>query len=197
MEFVRPSTLDQAVALLDDGQWQILAGGTDFYPSLGEQPPSGNVLDVTAVDGLRKISEDEAFWSIGAGVTWTDLIKADLPDAFDGLKLAAREIGSVQIQNRATLVGNICNASPAADGVPPLLTLNAIIETVSVNGVSQTPLSEFICGNRHTKRARNELVSKIVIPKSSTGGKSHFLKLGARKISGHFNLHGGCARCLR
>lgn len=87
----------------------------------------------------------------------------------------------MQIQNRATLAGNLCNASPAADGVPPLLTLDASVELASAEGVRTLPLSEFILGNRKTARRPDELMTAILVPKPAYPARSAFLKLGARK----------------
>jgi len=117
---------------------------------------------------------------IGARATWTELLRADLPPAFDALKLAAREVGSIQIQNRGTVAGNLCNASPAADGAPPLLALDAEVELVSTRGRRFLPLGDFVQGNRRTTRQPDELLVAVRIPRSSTTGVSHFLKLGAR-----------------
>ncbi|MGI9372392.1 MAG: FAD binding domain-containing protein [Hyphomicrobiales bacterium] len=180
MSYARPQNLDDALALLAEDSWQILAGGTDYYPALHDEQPHGNLLDVTILDGARVIQKIDGHWAIGAAVTWGDIIGAGLPHAFDALKLAAREVGSVQIQNRATLAGNICNASPAADGVPPLLVLDAEVELASVRGVRRSALSEFILGNRRTALASDELVTRILIPEGSAEGTSSFLKLGAR-----------------
>lgn len=179
--FVRPEKIDEAVSLLRDRAWTIVAGGTDFYPGLRDQAISSPVMDVSALSGLKSIGSDSAGWRIGALATWSDLIKCDLPIAFDALKLAAREVGSVQIQNRATIVGNLCNASPAADGVPPLLVLDAEVELTSVSGKRMLALTDLIKGNRNISRRQDELITGILIPASATTGSSHFLKLGVRK----------------
>lgn len=181
MQFARPNRLEDALALLADGQWQILAGGTDFYPALRDNAPKGNILDITALEGARQIERENGHWSIGALATWTDILRAELPPAFYGLKLAAREVGSIQIQNRATVAGNLCNASPAADGVPPLLTLNADVEVASKSGLRRMPLSRFVLGNRETALQPGEMVVRILVPEASTEGAASFLKLGARK----------------
>ncbi len=181
MSYARPSVLNDALTLLSQGDWTVLSGGTDFYPALGEAQVTGKVLDISALQALNRIETDAHGIRIGALVTWSDLIAADLPAAFDGLKLSAREIGSVQIQNHATLVGNLCNASPAADGVPPLLSLSAELELESVSGSRQLPLQDFILGNRKTARRDNELVTAIRIPGHAMLGHSAFLKLGSRK----------------
>lgn len=179
--FERPQNLKVALDFLSQGDWQILSGGTDFYPALGDRQPQGNVLDISGIAQMREIIKQNDFWRIGALTTWSDLIAAELPRAFDGLKLAAKEVGSVQIQNRATIVGNICNASPAADGLPPLLTLNAQVEISSIARSRLLPVEKFVTGNRQTELRPGELVTAIVIPAASTVGLSSFLKLGSRK----------------
>lgn len=182
--YAQPTSVKEAVELLAADAWVMLAGGTDFYPGLGEGPVSGPVLDISRIDALRGISrdEDDAGWRIGALATWTQLVrKDDLPAAFDCLKQAALEVGSVQIQNRATIVGNICNASPAADGVPALLVLDAEVELTSVHSTRRMALSEFLQGNRQTARRRDEIVTGVFIPDSAAQGSSAFFKLGARR----------------
>ncbi len=180
-EFSRPTRLDDALQSLEQGSWRILAGGTDFYPAQGDRPISESLLDLTAIPELRGISKTDTGWRLGGLTTWTDVIEAPLPAVFDGLKAAAREVGSIQIQNSGTLAGNICNASPAADGVPPLLTLNAEVELVSPGGARRLPLAEFIVGVRKTDRRTDELVSALHIPDVAPESRSSFLKLGARR----------------
>jgi len=84
-----------------------------------------------------------------------------LPASFDALKESAREIGSIQIQNSGTIGGNLCNASPAADGVPPLLVLDAEVELASAKGLRRLPLSEFILGNRKTALEEGEVLTAV------------------------------------
>src|SRR5439155_3336986 len=131
------------------------------------------------VQGLRGISKDSGHYRIGAATTWSDIIRAKLPPAFEALKQAAREVGSVQIQNRATIGGNLCNASPAADGVPPLLALDAEVELISTQPTRRLPLSEFIRGNRRTALRPDEILAAIIIPQQEVPGTatSTFLKL--------------------
>lgn len=181
INFYRPSRLAEALALKAGEPLRILAGGTDFYPALRDQPVNFPVLDITAIDELRAIRKDGDDWSIGANVTWTDIQRAKLPVAFEALRQAAHEVGSLQIQNRATIVGNLCNASPAADGIPPLLILNARVEISSHAGTREKPLTSFIQGNRKTSLKPNEIVTRILVPIASAVGNSAFLKLGARK----------------
>lgn len=179
--YVRPGDLADALDALRSGAPRIIAGGTDYYPARVGRPLADDVLDITALDGLRGIADHGDHYRIGALATWTDLIEAPLPPAFDGLKLAAREIGGVQIQNAGTLCGNICNASPAADGVPNFLVLNAAVELSSSSGARFVPMAEFITGNRTTVRRADELVTAITVPKPDSGARGTFMKLGTRK----------------
>lgn len=179
--YARPDTIEEAVSLLSQGTWRLLAGGTDFYPAQGSRPIRDDILDINGIATLRGIDRTGAGIRIGARTTWSDIVRADLPPAFDGLKLAAREVGSVQIQNTGTVAGNLCNASPAADGVPALLTLDASVELRSAGGVRIMPLSDFILGNRRTALRPGELVTAVLVPASAAEGRSIFLKLGARR----------------
>jgi CO/xanthine dehydrogenase FAD-binding subunit len=179
--YLKPKTLDEAVSLLAAGGSQILAGGTDFYPALGDKLPQGTIVDVSALREIRGISIGEDHIRIGGLTTWTEVIRTPLPHCFDALKAAAREVGSVQIQNRGTVAGNLCNASPAADGVPPLLALDAVVELVSAAGRRQMPLAEFIVGNRKTSLRPDEILAGILIPRTVENSTSAFLKLGARR----------------
>lgn len=182
LSYHAPSTLDEALQIAAQGTDKVIAGGTDVYPAMvqGQRPQA--FLDITRVDGLRSISRTEAGWRIGAATTWTDVIHAELPPAFDALKQAAREVGSVQIQNAATICGNLCNASPAADGVPPLLILDAAVELASAARGSRTlPLHDFITGVRQTLRDPDELVTALHIPASAQAAGSAFEKLGSRR----------------
>jgi CO/xanthine dehydrogenase FAD-binding subunit len=179
--YTKTRTLAETVSLLAAGTARILSGGTDFYPAQGDRPVREMVVDVSALKELRGVSREADFFRIGGLTTWTDILAAPLPRCFDGLKSAAREVGSVQIQNRGTVAGNLCNASPAADGVPPLLTLDAQVELVSKTGTRVMPLAEFIVGNRKTQRKPDELLTAVLIPRTAEDASSSFVKLGARR----------------
>lgn len=181
VRYAKPRTVDEALGLLAEGDWWILAGGTDFYPALGALPLKRDVLDINSLDELDRTTVTDSDFVFGARTSWTSVLRHELPPAFDALKLAAREVGSIQIQNRGTVAGNLCNASPAADGVPPLLALDAEVELRSTRASRILPLSEFILGNRKTARKPDELLTAIRIPKTATGGRSGFVKLGARR----------------
>jgi CO/xanthine dehydrogenase FAD-binding subunit len=179
--YIKPRTLPEALAALSSGEARILSGGTDFYPALGDRIVQDPVVDVSALSDLRGIVIDADFFRIGGLTTWTDVIRAPLPRCFDALKSAAREVGSVQIQNRGTVAGNLCNASPAADGVPPLVALDAEVELVSSAGARRMKLENFILGNRKTERRPNEILTAVLVPRGLDRAASVFLKLGARR----------------
>ncbi len=179
--YIKPRTLDEAVARLAAGNAHILSGGTDFYPALGDRVMPEAVVDVSGLRELRGVSCQADCFRIGGLTTWSEIIRTPLPRCFDALKSAAREVGSVQIQNRGTVAGNLCNASPAADGVPPLLALDAEVELVSKAGVRKMPLTEFIVGNRKTQRKTDELLTAVLVPRGLENAASAFAKLGARR----------------
>jgi len=179
-EYLRPHRLEEALGVLQR-PFTVLAGGTDFYPARVGRSIDEDVLDISAIADLRGIAHGPNGWRLGATTTWGELIAADLPPVFDGLKQAAREVGGRQIQNAGTIAGNLCNASPAADGVPPLLALGAEVEIASRTGARRVPLATFITGNRRTVLMPGELVVAIHVPEPAHAAKSAFLKLGARR----------------
>jgi CO/xanthine dehydrogenase FAD-binding subunit len=109
------------------------------------------------------------------------VIEAGLPPLFDGLKAAAREVGGVQIQNAGTLGGNLCNESPAADGTPNWLALDADVELACAEGARTLPVSDFVLGNRRTARRADEILTAIRVRRPDGPARGTFLKLGARR----------------
>ncbi len=178
--YLRPQTLAEALSALASTAYTVLAGGTDFYPVRSGQAISEPVLDITAIAALRGIRDAGAQWRIGATTTWTDIVRANLPAQFRGLQSAAGQIGGVQIQNTGTMAGNICNASPAADGIPALMALDAQVELASSAGLRTVALTDFVMGSRKTARRANELLTAFLIPKRDAA-RSSFLKLGNRR----------------
>jgi CO/xanthine dehydrogenase FAD-binding subunit len=178
--YLRPASLDEALAALAAMPRTLLAGGTDIYPARVGHSIDDAILDLTALPELRRITVRDGICRIPALATWTDLIRHDLPARFDGLKAAARAIGGVQIQNRATVCGNVCNASPAADGLPNLMALDARVELASVGGRRELAVRDFVLGNRRTARRGDELMTALLVPVPDVASRSAFLKLGAR-----------------
>ena len=179
--YSRPRTLDEAVHVLARQGGQILSGGTDFFPALGDRPAPDRVVDISGLTEIKGIAVETNCIRLGGLTTWSEVVAAPLPRCFDALKSAAREIGGIQIQNRGTIAGNLCNASPAADGVPPLLALDAEVELVSASGKRRMPLADFIVGNRKTLRRPDEILAAVIVPRGLDDAASAFLKLGARR----------------
>jgi N-methylhydantoinase B len=185
MSYHRPRSLEHALAIRAAQDVSVIAGGTDIYPALAARrgwgdPAQPAMLDISAIPGLAAIEESAEGWRIGCLVTWTRLIHATLPPLFDGLKAAAREVGGAQVQNRGTLVGNLCTASPAGDGIPNLLALDAEVELASSRGRRAIPLAEFLTGYRATALRRDEIVVALHVPRLP-GARGGFRKLGARR----------------
>ena len=183
--YLRPGGLDEALDALAAGVRGgrppvVVAGATDHFPARVGRVVDEDVVDVSGLEDARAVRRRGAGWLIPSGATWTDIAEGDLPPLFDGLRLAARAIGGRQIQNRATVVGNICNASPAADGVPNLLALHVVVELASRRGRREVPIASFVTGNRATVRAADELVTGLFIPEPGDAAHSTFLKLGSR-----------------
>lgn len=182
MHYLLPTDLNSALQFYTENGGRLIAGGTDVFPSAGQGETPRKLLDLTLIPNLSGITISQDAIRMGAATTWTDIVKADLPGAFDALKQAGREVGSIQIQNTGTIGGNLCNASPAADGVPPLLALDASVELASAQRGSRIlKLSEFILHVRKTALAADEILTAILIPKPSAKEGSAFEKLGSRR----------------
>ncbi|NKE44313.1 FAD-binding molybdopterin dehydrogenase [Roseomonas frigidaquae] len=184
MAYHRPTTLADALTIRAAFEVAVLAGGTDVFPARTARaawgdPTHKDVLDLSAIPDLRDIEETAEGWRIGCLVTWSALIAARLPPIFEGLKAAAREVGGRQVQNRATLVGNLVTASPAGDGIPNLLALDASVEIAGPRGTRRLPAAAFLTGYRATALAADELVLALHVPRLE-GAQGGFRKLGAR-----------------
>lgn len=177
----RPSRLEEALAALSTADLTVLAGGTDYYPARVGTLITDDLLDVTAVEELRGIRSGAGTVAIGATTSWSEIVAAALPPAFRCLQQAARQVGAAQIQSTGTIGGNLCNASPAADGVPPLLALDASVVLRSTRGERTLPLERFVLGNRRTARERDELLTEVRFPAFTPRARSSFLKLGSRE----------------
>jgi xanthine dehydrogenase small subunit len=183
--YFRPATLAEALEIRAAQDVTILAGGTDIFPARAARAGWGDfstpdVLDISIVEDLERIDDLIGSVRFGAMVTWSALAEARLPPQFDGIKRAARAVGGPQVQNRGTLIGNLCTASPAGDGIPNLLALNAEVELASRDGgTRRLPLADFITGYRQTACRSDEIATALIVPKLRSA-RSDFLKLGAR-----------------
>lgn len=167
--YARPETLGEALALLNEHgpSATVLAGGTDLIVRLrtGRALPA-MVIDLKRVPALQGgIHVSGTFLRIGANTVMTDLIADErVRSRFPALAEAAHQVGSVQIRNRATLAGNLCNASPAADTAPAFLVYEATLNLVSEAGPRCVPLKDFFLGPGRTALQRGELVESIDLP---------------------------------
>jgi CO/xanthine dehydrogenase FAD-binding subunit len=179
---VSPSSLPQALELMAAGGYRPLAGGTDLMVQLEAdviEPPAA-VLDLWRLGELRGVAYDGYDVTIGALTTWTELraspvIRARLP----ALVQAAATIGAAQIQNRGTIGGNICNASPAGDSLPVLLAVDATFDVGSVAGERTIPAREFWVAYRQTALRADELLLRVRFP-VERGRHTRFRKVGGR-----------------
>jgi len=186
-DYFAPETLQETLELLDKhGQdSKLMAGGTDLIVSLRarERLPK-NVIDIKGVKELHELLYDEKRGlSVGAAVTLNRLIHHDaVSKNFPILTEAVSTIGDFEIRNRATLAGNICNASPAADSAPALLVLEANVNVASRERKTTVPIGEFFTGVKKTVLANSEMVTSINVPTPPKGSVGGYLK--ARRTVG-------------
>jgi carbon-monoxide dehydrogenase medium subunit len=185
-DYQRPASLQEAVALLAEHgpAAQILAGGTDLVIGLRDRTiDPAVVIDLKWIPELQPaIVERDGWLSISAGTTMSQ-ISADpaVRRHFPALVEAADVVGSVQIRNRATLAGNICNASPAADTAPPLLVFGARGVASGPDGTRQIPIDEFFVRSRVTTLRRGELVTAVELPVPPEPIGAAYLRLTRRR----------------
>jgi CO/xanthine dehydrogenase FAD-binding subunit len=176
-----------AVALLAEHapSVKVLAGGTDLMADYKFAPSSHIpkvIVDVSRLDELKQITMKDEGLSIGSLVTHTQIMRSDIiRDLFPALQDAAHTIGAVQTRNLGTLGGNLCTAVPSVDSGPTLVALDALMTLLSPSGTRQIPLAEFFVGPRKTALKTEELLTEILIPKTSLGKPTRFHKFGLRK----------------
>ena len=168
MRYEAPETLDAAVALLagEAGVARPLAGGTDLLVQLrfGMVEPD-LIVDVKRIPELRRITAEGGGFRIGAAVSGAELGEhPDLGKAWPGVVEATELIGSTQIQGRASLGGNLCNASPAADSVPAMIAAAAVATVAGPDGTREVPVEDIATGPGTTSLARGEIVVSIFLP---------------------------------
>lgn len=185
-EYCRPDTLEEVISLLrkHKGDARLLAGGTDLVVSMKRKTVKPRaVIDLKNVAGLSKINYSKRDGlRMGALATLTDLhTSRAVRDNFPFLAQAAGEVGSVQVRNKATLGGNLCNASPAADTATPLMAMGAALLVRGPRKEHLVPMDEFFTGPGRTVLKPDEIVVQIEAPapKPRTGGA--FIKLGVRR----------------
>ncbi|MEM3402158.1 MAG: xanthine dehydrogenase family protein subunit M, partial [Candidatus Hadarchaeales archaeon] len=182
-DYHRPSTVEEAVGLLEmyGEKAKVFAGGTDLFVLMRDRilRPK-HVIDLKGVEELGEISYSErAGLRIGATATLAQLLKSEIVrEKFHVLWDAARVLADPILRQRATLVGNICNASPAADTAPALLVLNAEVEVAGKAGVRRVPIRQFFVGVKRTIVGPNELVTAVIIPEPPKESVGRYLKWG-------------------
>lgn len=180
MRYSSPATVDEAVALLsgETGQARILAGGTDLLVRLksGDWAPD-LVVDIKGIDGMRRIAREAGGWRIGAAVSGAEMGEhADLVADYPGVVEATELIGSTQIQGRATMVGNLCNASPAADSVPAMVAAGAVARVAGPDGERDIPVMDVPVGPGKTSLADGEFVTSIFLPEKAERASDAYLR---------------------
>ena len=184
--YARPATVDEALQLLAEprSSWRVLAGGTDLLTRYEHHLDEVGLLDLGGLDELHKVGETADGVQIGALTRFTEIIQSPVMQHWaPALITAARRVGGVQIQNMGTIGGNLANASPAADSVPPLFALDARLVLRSLRGERTVPVSEFALGPGRTVLAPDELLVEIVVPKQQAAGRRimFFEKVGPRR----------------
>ena len=180
-------SLSEALQLLDsfDGKAKIIAGGTDLIPALraGRLTLGSNthLIDVSHIRELSYIKEEEGVIKIGAATKLSEIVASEVVRKHTPvLANAISQMGSLQIRNLATIGGNLCNASPAADSAVPLLVLNSAVKLASITRERLLPLTDFFVGPGQTALSQDEILLEIQVPIPNASAKAVFYKLGRR-----------------
>ena len=180
MQFLSPTSVEDAAQMLaaQEGTCHVLAGGTDLLVRMrsGLTEPDA-VMDIKRIQELRRITREDGGFRIGAAVSSAEMAEdADLAAAWPGVVEAASLIGSTQIQGRATIAGNLCNASPAADSVPALVAANAVARTISGDGGRDIPVEQIPTGPGKTSLKQGEFISSIFLPTRPARSSDAYLR---------------------
>jgi aerobic carbon-monoxide dehydrogenase medium subunit len=168
MRYEAPHSLDQAVALLagEQGDARVLAGGTDLLVQMKtDLIDPVLIVDIKGIPGLREIKEEAGGFRIGAAVAGAELKEhAKLKATWPGVVEAANLIGSTQIQGRASMGGNLCNGSPAADSVPALIAAGAKVSIIGPKGKREAVVEDIMVGPRKLSLAKGEIITSFLLP---------------------------------
>lgn len=179
MNYESPRSVEDAVALLAaDENARVLSGGTDLLVRLrlGHIAPS-SIIDIKKIDGMRAITREDGGFRIGAAVSGAQMSEhTDLCAIWPGVVEATDLIGSTQIQGRATAVGNLCNAGPAADSVPALIAAGAMVHIVGPNGARDVAVQDIPTGPGKTSLAQGELVTSLFLPARGANSADAYLR---------------------
>jgi CO/xanthine dehydrogenase FAD-binding subunit len=185
MEYIRPQTIKDVLQSLK--KWkekaELVAGGTNIVPDLRDKKVRREILvDLSRVKGLSYIKEEGQKIRIGALTTFSEICSSKVLRTHAAiLSEAARQIGNPLVRNRATMAGNLADASPAADMAPPLLALEALVGVEKEGGkIRQVPIDQFFAGPNRTILRKDEMIREIVIPRPKSSAKTAYIKLGLR-----------------
>ena len=180
MRYERPQTIEAATALLAGAEAKsfVLAGGTDLLVRMQKDDfEAALIVDIKAISGMDTVTETDDSFVIGAAVPSAALSEdAALLAAWPGVVEAANLIGSTQIQGRCTIVGNLCNASPAADSVPALVAAGAVARVAGPSGTREVPAIEIPTGPGKTSLAKGEIIEAVVLPKPEARAGDAYLR---------------------
>ena len=183
-DYVRPKSLDQAINLVGDPACisRPLAGGTDLLVYLRHQEPSfDRVVDISLLPELKVIQRDGDVITLGAAVTFTEVIESDiLQEDTPFLVEACRAVGGPQIRNMGTIGGNVVNAAACADSLPVLVCLDAMAHLQSLEGKRSISLTKLVTGPNRTQLKQAELLTHFTFQVPPTGVRTTFIKVGRR-----------------
>ena len=193
--YLRPRDLGEALdARAAHPDWMVLAGATDLMVSAGHRPEPAGILDLWRLRELCGIEAGEGAVAIGAGATWSEVERHPvIRERLAPLALAAREIGALQIQARATLGGNVGTSSPVGDSLPVLLALDATLEVASARGRRRVPYREWCTGYRTTQLGPDELIVSATLPLPGASTRTTWRKVGTRRAQSIAKVMGAAA----
>jgi CO/xanthine dehydrogenase FAD-binding subunit len=187
IDVLSPQTLEEALDLLEQKQTQlkIVAGGSDVIVQLRDGIIKPNkLLSILGLKELRFIKQTNGSMHIGSLATYSDITTSTLTRRHAWILVeAAKQIGAIQLQNTATIGGNLGNASPAGDSLPPLYALDAMVVTRSKSGQREIPIEDYFTGYRKTMLGPDELIQEIHFPQLGTSDRGRYLKLGLREAN--------------
>jgi xanthine dehydrogenase small subunit len=193
--YLRPRDLDEAIeARAAHPDWMVLAGGTDLMVNANHRAAPAGILDLWRFAPVCFVRAADGAIAIGAGTTWLEVERhAQIRAQLAPLAAAAREIGALQIQARATLGGNVGTSSPVGDSLPVLLALDAELELASPRGRRRVPYREFCTGYRTTLLAADELIVAAHVPVPGPATRTAWRKVGTRRAQSISKVMGAAA----
>ena len=188
VKYYRPQSIKDYVGLMQDHDKKttLIAGGTNLIPEIRAGVKEPKVLvDIGDLKDLSGIMQEESCITIGAATTISELVESPIiREQSPMLSKAANELGNILTRNRATIGGNLANASPCADTAPPLLALDAIVYIIDSKGIERKiPMEKFFMGYRLTRLSPGDVITRIALPLSTAGNRWGYTKIGLRKAA--------------